>query len=51
MKEIFASSDYGLIGLLFFFFVFCAITIWTLRPGAKKTYEKQGNIPLQENEE
>lgn len=51
MKQIFASADFGLIGLLFFFVFFCAITLWTLRPGAKKTYQDHGNIPLQENEE
>lgn len=51
MKQIFASADYGLIGLIFFFVFFCAITLWTLRPWAKKTYKNHGNIPLQENEE
>lgn len=51
MKQIFASADYGLIGLLFFFVFFCAITIWTLRPSAKKNYQNHGNIPLRENEE
>ncbi len=51
MKEIFASADYGLAGLLFFFIFFCAITLWTLRPRAKTTYQDYGNIPLQENDE
>lgn len=49
MKEIFASADAGLIGLLFFFGFFCLITIWTFRPGAKKKYEKMAQIPLEEN--
>ena len=51
MKEIFASADYGLVGLLFFFAFFTLVTLWTLRPGAKKEYQDHGNIPLQENEE
>ena len=51
MKEIFASGDYGLAGLLFFFVFFAFVTLWTLRPGAKDIYIKFGNIPLQENEE
>ncbi len=46
MKEIFASADFGLLGLLFFFAFFCAVTLWTLRPQAKKIYEKHGKIPL-----
>lgn len=51
MKEIFASADYGLVGLLFFFVFFALVTLWTLRPSAKNTYKNYGNIPLQENEE
>jgi len=51
MKEIFASGEYGLVGLLFFFAFFVAITLWTLRPNAKKKYEDHGNIPLKENDE
>ncbi len=46
MKEIFASADMGLIGLLFFFIFFCGVTIWTFRPNAKKSYEDIANIPL-----
>lgn len=51
MKHFFADPDLGLIGLLFFFTFFCCVTLWTFRPGAKKTYKDLGNIPLQENEE
>ena len=51
MKHFFADADLGLIGLLFFFVFFCAVTLWTFRPGAKKTYKDHGNIPLQEHEE
>lgn len=50
MKEIFASADYGLIGLLFFFVFFGFVVLWTFRPGAKNTYDKHGHIPLEENE-
>ncbi|HPD83715.1 MAG: cbb3-type cytochrome c oxidase subunit 3 [Alphaproteobacteria bacterium] len=48
MKEIFANTDIGLMGLIFFFLFFCAIAIWTFRPGAKKKYEELGQIPLEE---
>ena len=51
MKHFFADPDLGLIGLLFFFPFYCLVTLWTLRPGAKKKYQDHGNIPLQENEE
>lgn len=51
MKEYFANADAGLIGLIFFFVFFVAVTLWTYRPGAKKTYQDHGEIPLQENEE
>ena len=51
MKELFASAGFGLVGLIFFFVFFSAVTLWTFRPGAKDKYMKLGNIPLQENEE
>lgn len=51
MKSFFADPNLGLIGLLFFFAFFCAIALWTYRPGAKKTYQNHGNIPLTENDE
>lgn len=50
MKEIFASTSVGLIGLIFFFTFFCAVAIWTFRPGAKDKYSKDAQIPLEENE-
>ncbi len=46
MKHLFASPDLGLIGLLFFFAFFCAVVVWTLRPGARKDYQEHANIPL-----
>lgn len=49
MKEIFASPSFGLIGLLFFFVFFCVVTLWTFRPSAKRKYEKDAQIPLQES--
>jgi cbb3-type cytochrome oxidase subunit 3 len=51
MKELFASPELGLIGLLFFFAFFCIVTLWTFRPGAKKTYKTYGDIPLEETKE
>ena len=51
MKQFFASADYGLTGLIFFFVFFTVVAFWTFRPGAKKIYQDRGNIPLKENEE
>lgn len=51
MKEIFASTEMGLIGLGFFFLFFCAAVLWVYRPGAKNVYIEHGNIPLTENDE
>lgn len=51
MKEIFASANYGLVGLLFFFVFFLVILGWTFRKGAKSKYDQHANIPLEENEE
>lgn len=48
MKEIFASSSYGLSGLLFFFIFFCGVVIWTLRPSAKKEHQKNAEIPIKD---
>lgn len=45
----FMSTYAGLIGLLFFFVFFCLVTMWTFRPAAKKKYERDAQIPLQEN--
>ncbi|MFP4313860.1 MAG: cbb3-type cytochrome c oxidase subunit 3 [Alphaproteobacteria bacterium] len=50
MKELFASANMGLIGLLFFFGFFCLMLIWVLRPGAKSKYKKDAEIPLKEDE-
>ncbi len=50
MKSFFANPDMGLIGLLFFFIFFCTVIIWTFRPGAKKFYQDQAQIPLNDKE-
>jgi len=47
----YVSTHAGLIGLIFFFVFFSAVVLWTFRPSAKDAYEKQGLIPLEENEE
>lgn len=51
MKELFADSTAGLIGLLFFFGIFVCILIWVFRPGSGKKYDHAKNIPLEEEEE
>jgi len=50
MKSFFADPDIGLFGLLFFFAFFCIVTLWTFRPGVKKTYQHHGGIPLRDDE-
>lgn len=44
----FISAHAGLIGLLFFFVFFCAVALWTFRPGARAAYDKAAHIPLEE---
>ncbi len=51
MKEFFADTEIGLIGLLFFFTFFCVAALWTFRPGGKKSYSEHGNIPFKEHDE
>lgn len=48
MKQMFASIDAGMIGLLFFFTVFCGIAIWAFRPKNKIHIESYKYIPLSE---
>jgi cbb3-type cytochrome oxidase subunit 3 len=50
MKALYASADYGLIGLLFFFLVFVGIAWWTYQPKRKHSIEAYKNIPLHEDE-
>lgn len=49
MKELFASSGAGLIGLLFFFVFFCGVLFWVMRPGSKDKYSQDAEIPLKED--
>lgn len=48
MKEYFASSGAGIIGLLIFFVFFIAMLAWLYRPGSGDSYKKFGNIPLKD---
>jgi cytochrome c oxidase cbb3-type subunit 4 len=45
------SITAGIIGLLLFFGFFLGVVIWVFRPGSKKTYEEQAEIPLKENDD
>lgn len=47
----FLAKHAGLIGLLFFFSFFCAVTLWVVRPGAKALYKNSASIPFKENDE
>lgn len=48
MQALYASSDYGLIGLIFFFAVFVGIAVWAYTPRRKQEIEAHKNIPLNE---
>lgn len=43
------ASHAGLLGLLFFFFVFVGISVWLFLPGMKARIEPLGAIPLNED--
>ena len=49
MKALFASADFGLVGLLLFFGLFVGILVWLFRPGAKKKFKQFGDIPLEDH--
>lgn len=46
----FIASHAGIIGLVFFVSFFIGVLVWLYRPGAKKDFEKHGNIPLEEKD-
>ena len=46
----FITMHAAMIGLLFFFVFFCAMSAWVFRPGAKKIYTNHARIPLGEND-
>ena len=50
MKAMFASADFGLIGLLFFFAVFMGIAFWAYHPRRKHAIEDLKNIPLRDED-
>lgn len=43
------SHHAGMVGLLFFFFVFVGIAIWAYTPSNKKEIESHKYIPLSED--
>jgi cbb3-type cytochrome oxidase subunit 3 len=49
MKALFASSEYGLIGLLLFFGLFVGILVWLFWPGSKEKFKEHGKIPLEDD--
>lgn len=49
MKELFANTEAGMIGLILFFILFVCVVLWTLRPSGKSEYKKNGEIPLRED--
>lgn len=49
MKQIFASADAGLIGLLFFFAIFVGVLVYVFWPGSKDKFKKYGDIPLEDD--
>lgn len=51
MKELYASADYGLVGLLFFFTFFVGVAVWAYTPRRKKQIEALKYIPLNEDDD
>lgn len=49
MKEVFASYEFGMIGLMFFFGLFMLILLWVLQPAMKAKFERYANIPLEDD--
>lgn len=39
-----------MIGLLFFFLFFLGVLAWVFRPGARKKYEHDAQIPFEEDD-
>jgi cbb3-type cytochrome oxidase subunit 3 len=51
MKELFASAEIGLIGLVFFFSVFVLIAVWAYTPSRKQSIEALKYIPLKNEDD
>ncbi|MEZ5690882.1 MAG: cbb3-type cytochrome c oxidase subunit 3 [Rickettsiales bacterium] len=51
MKEMFASANAGIIGLLFFFILFSAILVWAYSPSRRQDIEKLKNIPFDDEDD
>ncbi len=51
MKELFADIDAGMIGLIFFFLVFCGIAVSVMLPSAKARLEGYRFIPFAGDDE
>lgn len=49
MKSLFASTEYGMLGLLIFMTLFAGILVWLFLPGAKEKFKKHGEIPLKDD--
>lgn len=47
----FLASNAGLIGLLFFFFFFCGVALWVMRPGSGDVYKNSASIPFKETDQ
>ena len=44
------AHNAAMVGLLFFFLVFCGITVWVMLPQNRKSIEAHKFIPLTEQE-
>ncbi len=51
MKALFASADFGLIGLIFFFLVFSGIALWAYLPKNRDRIEALKHIPLDDEDD
>ena len=49
MKSLFASSEFGMIGLILFFGLFLGVLAWLFWPGKAQTFKDHGAIPLKDD--
>ena len=49
MKEMYASAEYGIFGLILFFVLFIGIVYWLYAPGSKNRFQQYGQIPLEDD--
>lgn len=49
MKSLFASADFGMVGLVLFFTLFLGVLVWLFWPGKTQKFKEHGTIPLKDD--